>query len=85
MLDLHWNPVRLIQRMGRVDCQMNPDVEEKLLEDHPEHKKLRGEVAYWNRLPPGELDGLLRLYSRVSSIFGNEGGRSLRQMEKEDL
>ena len=66
MLDLDRNPVRLILRRGRVDCRMNPDVEEKLLEDHPEQKELCGEVAYWNRLPPGELDGLLRLYSRFS-------------------
>ncbi len=83
--DLHWNPVRLMQRIGRVDRRMNPDTEHKLLEDHPEQKKLRGEVAYWNFLPPGELDGLLKLYSkvshkvlRISSVFGIEGGQLLR-------
>src|SRR5215203_1495099 len=51
--DLHWNPVRLMQRIGRVDRRMNPHIEEKLLADHPEQKKLRGNVAYWNFLPPG--------------------------------
>ena len=25
--DLHWNPVRLMQRIGRVDRRMNPDIE----------------------------------------------------------
>ena len=26
--DLHWNPVRLMQRIGRVDRRMDPGVEE---------------------------------------------------------
>ncbi len=25
--DIHWNPVRLMQRIGRVDRRMNPEVE----------------------------------------------------------
>ncbi len=83
--DLHWNPVRLMQRIGRVDRRMNPHVEERLLADHPDQKKLRGEVAYWNFLPPKELDSLLRLYSkvahktlRISKTFGIEGRKLLR-------
>jgi len=64
--ELHWNPVRLMQRIGRVDRRMNPKVEEKLLTDHPEQKPLRGKIAYWNFLPPEELETLLSLYSRVS-------------------
>ena len=28
--DIHWNPVRLMQRIGRVDRRMNPEVEERL-------------------------------------------------------
>lgn len=83
--DLHWNPVRLMQRIGRVDRRMNPDTESKLLADHPEQKPLRGLVAYWNFLPPDELDGLLKLYSRVShktlrisKTFGIEGKKLLR-------
>jgi superfamily II DNA or RNA helicase len=82
--DLHWNPVRLMQRIGRVDRRMNPHVEERLIADHPEQKKLRGEVAYWNFLPPSELDNLLKLYSkvahktlRISKTFGIEGRKLL--------
>ena len=29
--DIHWNPVRLMQRIGRVDRRMNPEVEERLV------------------------------------------------------
>jgi len=82
--DLHWNPVRLMQRIGRVDRRMNPDIETLLLADHPEQKAIRGTVAYWNFLPPGELDDLLRLYARVSHktlrisrVFGIEGKKLL--------
>ncbi len=35
--DLHWNPVRLMQRIGRVDRRINPKVEEKIVADHPDH------------------------------------------------
>lgn len=83
--DLHWNPVRLMQRIGRVDRRMNPEIEELLLADHPDQKSLRGTVAYWNFLPPDDLDVLLRLYSkvshktlRISKTFGIEGKRLLR-------
>lgn len=65
--DLHWNPVRLMQRIGRVDRRMNPAVEKRILADHPEQKKFRGKVAFWNFLPPEELDELLRLFQRVTS------------------
>ena len=65
--DLHWNPVRLMQRIGRVDRRMNPDTEARLLADHPELKGQRGHIIYWNFLPPDELDELLRLFQRVTS------------------
>lgn len=65
--DLHWNPVRLMQRIGRVDRRMNPETEKKLVKDHPEVKAIRGTVEYWNFLPPGELDELLMLYKKVSN------------------
>lgn len=64
--DLHWNPVRLMQRVGRVDRRMSPEVEARILADHPELKELRGNVAFWNFLPPDELDELLRLFQRVT-------------------
>ncbi len=65
--DLHWNPVRLMQRIGRVDRRMNPEVEARIVADHPDQEKLRGAVAYWNFLPPDELDELLRLYNTVTT------------------
>lgn len=89
--DLHWNPVRLMQRIGRVDRRMNPHIEAKLLADHPEQKSIRGKVAYWNFLPPDDLDGLLRLYSRVayktlriSKVFGIEGKQLLTDKDDYD-
>lgn len=65
--DLHWNPVRLMQRIGRVDRRMNGEVEARIVADHPEQKGLRGQIAYWNFLPPDELDELLRLFQRVTN------------------
>jgi len=83
--DLHWNPVRLMQRIGRVDRRLNPDVERRLLADRPDEAPLRGKVAYWNFLPPEELNELLTLYARVthktlriSMTFGIEGKKLLR-------
>lgn len=83
--DLHWNPVRLMQRIGRVDRRMNPDTEAAILADHPEQKGIRRTVAYWNFLPPDELDDLIKLYSRVahkvlriSKTFGIEGKKLLK-------
>ena len=82
--DLHWNPVRLMQRIGRVDRRLNPATEARILHDHPERAATRGHVEYWNFLPPEELDRLLKLYKRVahktlriSKIFGIEGRKLL--------
>lgn len=82
--DLHWNPVRLMQRIGRVDRRMNPEIEERILKAHPEQKGTRDTVVYWNFLPPEELETLLRLYNRVnrktlviSKAFGIEGRKLL--------
>lgn len=83
--DIHWNPVRLMQRIGRVDRRLNPYVEARLTADHPETAKHRGSVAFWNFLPPDDLDTLLRLYHRVShktllisKTLGIEGSKLLR-------
>jgi superfamily II DNA or RNA helicase len=83
--DLHWNPVRLMQRIGRVDRRLNPETEAKIIADHPDHAPLRGKIIYWNFLPPEELDDLLRLYYRVSNktlriskVFGIEGKKLLK-------
>jgi len=83
--DLHWNPVRLMQRIGRVDRRLNPEIEAQMIADRPELKDTRGTVIYWNFLPPDELDELLRLYRvvshktlRISKVFGIEGRKLLR-------
>lgn len=91
--DLHWNPVRLMQRIGRVDRRVNPAIEAKILKDHPDQQELRGTIAYWNFLPPEELDDLLRLYNRVShktlrisKTLGIEGKKLLKEDDDyEDL
>lgn len=83
--ELHWNPVRLMQRIGRVDRRRNAKIEEKLLNDHPELRKDRINAYYWNFLPPKELEKLLNLYEtvskktlRISKTFGIEGKKLLR-------
>lgn len=82
--DLHWNPVRLMQRIGRVDRRMNSDVEKQIIAMHPEQKDLRGRVWFWNFLPPSELNDVLSLYQRVahkvlkiSETTGLEGAQLL--------
>lgn len=82
--DIHWNPVRLMQRIGRVDRRMNPDVERRLIGDHPEISDSRGMVSFWNFLPPDELNAILSLYSKVtqktlliSKTLGIEGRKLL--------
>jgi hypothetical protein len=64
--DIHWNPVRLMQRIGRVDRRMNPELEKRLVADHPEVKESRGKVSFWNFLPPDELNAILTLYTKVT-------------------
>lgn len=61
--DIHWNPVRLMQRIGRVDRRMNPEIEQRLATDLPEIAASRGKVVFWNFLPPDELNQILSLYS----------------------
>ena len=82
--DIHWNPVRLMQRIGRVDRRMNPEVEKKLVADHPEVASSRGKVSFWNFLPPAELNVILTLYAKVtqktlliSKTLGIEGKKLL--------
>jgi superfamily II DNA/RNA helicase len=74
--DLHWNPVRLMQRIGRVDRRLNPEIEQML--DRP--PQLKGKVYFWNFLPPKELDDLLHLKRtldgkilRINRTLGIEG------------
>ena len=76
--DLHWNPVRLMQRIGRVDRRLDPVIEKKLGRD-------KFVVRFWNFLPPDELDELLDLYGRIagkvlriSKTLGIEGKKLLK-------
>ncbi len=82
--DIHWNPVRLMQRIGRVDRRLNPKIEELIRAEHPELAADRGTVAFWNFLPPEELETLLKLYTtvsrktlKISKTFGIEGQQLL--------
>jgi hypothetical protein len=82
--DIHWNPVRLMQRIGRVDRRMNPAIEKRLVANHPEAASSRGKVSFWNFLPPEELNAILTLYSKVtqktlliSKTLGIEGKKLL--------
>lgn len=83
--DIHWNPVRLMQRIGRVDRRMNSEIEEQLITEHPEAASDRGTVRFWNFLPPDDLERILALYKRVagktlliSKTLGIEGSKLLR-------
>ena len=53
--DVHWNPVRLMQRVGRVDRRLDMT--------KPVH---HDKVYIYNFLPPKELEELLKLLKRVS-------------------
>ena len=82
--DIHWNPVRLMQRIGRVDRRINPGIERRIIADHPMAEASRGKVWFWNFLPPAELNRLLSLYTRVthktlliSRTLGIEGKKLL--------
>ena len=82
--DIHWNPVRLMQRIGRIDRRMNKDIEKKLIAAHPELSADRGKAFFYNFLPPDELNRLLSLYTTVtkktlliSKTMGIEGRQLL--------
>jgi hypothetical protein len=87
--DIHWNPVRLMQRIGRVDRRLNLDIESNIVAENPKFKASRGIVTIRNFLPPDQLNLLLSLYNRVqgrviriSKTLGIPGGRLLNE---EDL
>lgn len=74
--DLHWNPVRLMQRLGRLDRRLNAEIE--VILDRPADLNMK--MYFWNFLPPKELDDLLRLKRnldgkilRINRILGIEG------------
>ena len=89
--DIHWNPVRLMQRIGRVDRRMNPTIEAELVKEKPAAKKSRGHIQIRNFLPPADIDALLALYNRVqtktlmiSSTLGIPGGKLIDESDMYD-
>jgi superfamily II DNA or RNA helicase len=89
--DIHWNPVRLMQRIGRIDRRMDPIIETQIINFDPDLKEKRGKARFWNFLPPNELNAILSLYNRVthktlriSKVFGIEGKRLIRPEDDYD-
>lgn len=89
--DIHWNPVRLMQRIGRVDRRMNPAIEAELVKEKRAAKKSRGHIQIRNFLPPAEIETLLTLYNRVhhktlmiSSTLGIPGGKLMDESDMYD-
>ena len=64
--DIHWNPVRLMQRIGRIDRRMSEDIEKKLIADHPEYSADRGKASFIIFFLPMRLNRLLSLYTTVT-------------------
>jgi superfamily II DNA or RNA helicase len=80
--DVHWNPVRMIQRAGRIDRRLNPAIEEAT--SFPDLEVLARELGvepprYWwhthtgaapttvNLLLPEELEAALQLRERIAN------------------
>lgn len=89
--DLHWNPVRLMQRIGRVDRRMNPEIEVALVKERPKAKASRGHIQIRNFLAPNDIDTLIRLQQRVtgktlviSKTLGIPGGKLLDENDMFD-
>ncbi|MBH0081959.1 helicase-related protein [Salinibacterium sp. SWN167] len=89
--DIHWNPVRLMQRIGRVDRRMNPEIEAAIIKDRPKLAKSRGHIQIRNFLPPDEIETLIKLHNRVhgktlmiSKTLGIPGGKLLDESDMFD-
>ena len=80
--DVHWNPVRMIQRSGRVDRRLNPRIEQH--NEFPDIVRLAARLGravpryYWhehraeapvtvNMILPGELEAELLLRERIAT------------------
>lgn len=37
-----------MQRIGRVDCRLDPEIEAQMIADHPELAKARGTARLWD-------------------------------------
>jgi hypothetical protein len=80
--DVHWNPVRMIQRSGRIDRRLNPRIEQR--GDFPDLASIAARVGrpvpgyYWhdhqsdapitvNMILPDELEAALLLRERIAT------------------
>jgi superfamily II DNA or RNA helicase len=86
--DIHWNPVRLMQRIGRVDRRMNAEIEAAIVKERPTMRASRGHIQIRNFLPPDEIEELITLYGRVqnktlriSKTLGIPGGKLLDESD----
>ena len=82
--DLHWNPVRLIQRIGRVDRRRSQGQEDEITGKVAARIEERKEIRIRNFLPPHDIERLLALHGRVegkilliSKTLGIPGGKLL--------
>lgn len=82
--DLHWNPVRLIQRIGRVDRRRSQEQEDEITGKVAARVDERKEIRIRNFLPPDDIERLLALHGRVegkilliSKTLGIPGGKLL--------
>lgn len=89
--DLHWNPVRLMQRIGRVDRRMNPEIESALIKAKPTAKASRGRIQIRNFLAPDDIETLIRLHQKVtgktlmiSKTLGIPGGKLIDENDMFD-
>ncbi len=89
--DLHWNPVRLMQRIGRLDRRLDRTIENRIARGYPGQIDVPRQVHVWNFLPPNELDRLLKLYNkvskktlRISKVFGIEGKKLIKPEDDYD-
>ena len=89
--DIHWNPVRLMQRIGRVDRRLNAEVEDAIVRDNPSQRAVRGIITVRNFLPNEQLNAILSLYTRVQSrvlliskTLGIPGGKLLTENDMLD-
>ena len=89
--DIHWNPVRLMQRIGRIDRRLNEETEKEIIKDNPNLKASRGNINIRNFLPTEELRRLISLHERVeqrvnliSKTLGIPGGKLLNENDMLD-
>ena len=89
--DIHWNPVRLMQRIGRIDRRLDGETEKAIVAENPKLRGSRGIINIRNFLPTKELRRLISLHERVeqrvyliSKTLGIPGGKLLSEEDMLD-